>query len=141
VSRTGVRDDASAREFCSGAFAVEDAVADSGVVTLDNHDSHPSIRSMVDDGYDIITFERSRRHSPFQIGIRTGVALIPSRSQVRAETRPSPSYRQRTRSQTRRVGSAHGGRLHLVTSGVGMLWVKAPGSCLVKDEERGVVIF
>ncbi|WP_435186480.1 DsrE family protein [Halobellus sp. EA9] len=51
-----VRDDASACDFCSGAFGVEDAVADAGVVTLDDHDGHPSIRSLVDDGYEVITF-------------------------------------------------------------------------------------
>jgi hypothetical protein len=51
-----VRDDAAACEFCSGAFGVEDAVSDSGVVTLDDHDGHPSVRSLVDDDYEIITF-------------------------------------------------------------------------------------
>ncbi|MFB6111733.1 MAG: hypothetical protein ABEJ35_04260 [Halobacteriaceae archaeon] len=51
-----VRDTASACDFCSGAFGVADAVADSGVVTVDDHDGHPSIRSLVDDDYDIITF-------------------------------------------------------------------------------------
>jgi hypothetical protein len=51
-----VRDSASACEYCSGAFGVEDAVADAGVVTLDDHDGHPSIRSLVDDDYEIITF-------------------------------------------------------------------------------------
>jgi hypothetical protein len=51
-----VRDDASACEFCSGAFGVADAVTDAGVVTLDDHDGHPSIRSLVDDDYEIITF-------------------------------------------------------------------------------------
>ena len=51
-----VRDDASACDFCSGAFGVADAVADAGVVTLDDYEGHPSIRSLVDDGYEIITF-------------------------------------------------------------------------------------
>ena len=51
-----VRDDASACEFCSDAFGVADAVADAGVVTLDDHDGHPSVRSLVDDDYEIITF-------------------------------------------------------------------------------------
>ena len=51
-----VRDDASACDFCSGAFGVADAVADSGVVTLDDYEGHPSIRSLVDDDYEIITF-------------------------------------------------------------------------------------
>jgi hypothetical protein len=51
-----VRDDAAACEFCSGAFGVSDAVEDAGVVTLDDHDGHPSIRSLVGDEYDVITF-------------------------------------------------------------------------------------
>jgi len=42
-----VRDDAFICDFCAGAFGVEDAVADSGLVTLDDHDGHPSIRSLV----------------------------------------------------------------------------------------------
>lgn len=51
-----VRDDASACDYCSGAFGVEEAVADAGVVTLDDHEGHPSIQSLVDDDYEIITF-------------------------------------------------------------------------------------
>lgn len=51
-----VKDDASACDFCAGAFGVADAVGDSGVVTLDDHDGHPSIRSLVDDDYEVITF-------------------------------------------------------------------------------------
>ncbi|WP_336328751.1 hypothetical protein [Halovenus sp. HT40] len=51
-----VQDQASACDYCAGAFGVEDAVADAGVVTLDDHDGHPSIRSLVDDDYEIITF-------------------------------------------------------------------------------------
>lgn len=51
-----VRDDTSVCDFCAGAFGVEDAVAEAGVVRLDDHDGHPSVRSLVDDGYEIITF-------------------------------------------------------------------------------------
>jgi hypothetical protein len=51
-----VRADAAVCDFCSGAFGVEDAVADTGVVTLDDHDGHPSIRSLVTDDYEVITF-------------------------------------------------------------------------------------
>ncbi|WP_336000556.1 hypothetical protein [Halorientalis halophila] len=51
-----VRDDASVCDFCAGAFGVSDAVDDSGVVRLDDHEGHPSIRSLVDDDYEIITF-------------------------------------------------------------------------------------
>ena len=51
-----VKADASACEFCSGAFGVADAVGDAGVVQLDDNDGHPSIRSLVEDGYEVITF-------------------------------------------------------------------------------------
>lgn len=51
-----VREDTSVCDYCSGAFGVEDAVADADVVTLDDHDGHPSIKSLVDDGYEVITF-------------------------------------------------------------------------------------
>jgi hypothetical protein len=51
-----VRDDTSACDYCAGAFGVEDAIDDAGIVTLDDHDGHPSIRSLVDDDYEIITF-------------------------------------------------------------------------------------
>ena len=51
-----VRDEASACDYCAGAFGVEDAVADSGVVTLDDNDGHPSVRSFVAEDYEVITF-------------------------------------------------------------------------------------
>jgi hypothetical protein len=51
-----VRDDTAVCDYCSGAFGVSDAVADAGLVTLDDHDGHPSVRSLVDDDYDVITF-------------------------------------------------------------------------------------
>ena len=51
-----VRDNTAVCDYCAGAFGVEDAVAETGVVTLDDHDGHPSIRSLVDDGYEVLTF-------------------------------------------------------------------------------------
>jgi len=51
-----IEDDASVCDYCSGAFGVEDAVADSGLDVVDDNDGHPSIRSLVDDDYEIITF-------------------------------------------------------------------------------------
>ena len=51
-----VRDDAAVCDYCSGAFGVDDAVDDAGLVTLDEHDGHPSVRSLVDDDYEVITF-------------------------------------------------------------------------------------
>jgi hypothetical protein len=51
-----VRENASACDFCSGAFGVDDAVNDSDVVRLDDHDGHPSLRSLVADGYEVLTY-------------------------------------------------------------------------------------
>jgi len=51
-----VSEDAAACDYCAGAFGVDEAVQDAGVVTLDDHEGHPSIRSLVDDDYEIITF-------------------------------------------------------------------------------------
>lgn len=51
-----VRNNAAACDFCSSAFGVADAVSDAGVVTLDDHDGHPSIRSLVGEQYEVITF-------------------------------------------------------------------------------------
>ncbi len=51
-----VRDHTAVCDFCAGAFGVEDAVDDAGVVMLDENDGHPSVRSLVDDGYEVITF-------------------------------------------------------------------------------------
>jgi len=51
-----VRDEAAACDYCSGAFGVDEAVQDAGVVQIDDNDGHPSVRSLVDDDYEIITF-------------------------------------------------------------------------------------
>jgi len=51
-----LRDEVSVCEYCSGAFGVEEAVDDAGVSTLGDHDGHPSIRDLVDEDYEIITF-------------------------------------------------------------------------------------
>lgn len=51
-----LREDAGVCDYCAGAFHVEDAVADADVITLDEHHGHPSIRSLVSEGYDVITF-------------------------------------------------------------------------------------
>lgn len=50
-----VRDRTSVCDFCAGAFGVEEAVNDAGVVKLDDHDGHPIVRSLVDEGYEVIT--------------------------------------------------------------------------------------
>jgi len=51
-----VRDDASVCDYCSGAFGVTDAVDEAGLIRRDDFDGHPSIRSLVDEGYEVITF-------------------------------------------------------------------------------------
>jgi len=53
---TAVSDDAAACDYCAGAFGVDDAIADTDVRTVDDNDGHPSVRSLVDDDYEIITF-------------------------------------------------------------------------------------
>ncbi|MDF9746775.1 hypothetical protein [Natrinema salsiterrestre] len=51
-----VSNEAAACDHCAGAFGVDQAINDAGVVTIDENDGHPSIRSLVDDDYEIITF-------------------------------------------------------------------------------------
>ncbi|UWG48850.1 DsrE/DsrF/DrsH-like family peroxiredoxin [Halanaeroarchaeum sp. HSR-CO] len=51
-----VREDTSVCDYCTTAFGVDDPVDDSGLVRLDDHDGHPSIRSLVADGYEVLTF-------------------------------------------------------------------------------------
>jgi hypothetical protein len=51
-----VRDHASVCDFCAHAFDVTEAVEASGLETLAEYDGHPSIRSLVADDYEIITF-------------------------------------------------------------------------------------
>ncbi len=47
---------ARACEYCVSAFDVEEGVAGSNVEPDGEYEGHPSIRSLVDDGYEIITF-------------------------------------------------------------------------------------
>ena len=51
-----VQDEAAVCDYCAGAFGVDDAVEDQGLVRIDENEGHPSIRSMVSDDYEIITF-------------------------------------------------------------------------------------
>lgn len=51
-----VRDEAAACDFCANAFGVADDVSDTDVPTLDDHDGHPSVQSLVEAGYEVITF-------------------------------------------------------------------------------------
>jgi len=51
-----VRDNVGIRDFCANVFEVSDEVDNAGVVRMDEYDGHPSIRSLVEDGYEVITF-------------------------------------------------------------------------------------
>jgi hypothetical protein len=42
--------------YCSRAYGVKDAVESSGVPFLDDFRDHPSLRSLVNDGFEVITF-------------------------------------------------------------------------------------
>ncbi len=43
-------------DYCANAFGVADDVSAAGIETLDQYEGHPSIRSLVDNGAEIITF-------------------------------------------------------------------------------------
>ncbi|WP_227378004.1 DsrE family protein [Haladaptatus halobius] len=47
---------ASVCEYCAGAFEVTDAAKSSDAVLLDEYEGHPSLHSLVTEGYEIITF-------------------------------------------------------------------------------------
>ncbi|MPZ00981.1 MAG: hypothetical protein GEU97_24050 [Actinophytocola sp.] len=47
---------AGACGFCAKAFHTEDTVEDAHVHLLDEYEGHPSIRTLVNDGYQVITF-------------------------------------------------------------------------------------
>jgi hypothetical protein len=51
-----ISDHAAVCEYCAGAFDVADDVEATDVETRDEFEGHPSLRSLVADGYEIITF-------------------------------------------------------------------------------------
>lgn len=51
-----VRDEVAVCDYCAGAFDADEAVEDAGLVRIDENEGHPSVRSLVDDEYEIITF-------------------------------------------------------------------------------------
>jgi hypothetical protein len=53
---TVVRDVVAVCEYCANAHGVENAVQSAGLDHLSANDGHPSIRSLVDDDYEIVTF-------------------------------------------------------------------------------------
>jgi len=51
-----VKEHASVCDFCAHAFDVTEEIEASGLERLAEYDGHPSIRSLVADDYEIITF-------------------------------------------------------------------------------------
>jgi hypothetical protein len=51
-----VRDAVAVCEYCVNAHGVENAVRSAGLERLTDNDGHPSIRSLIDDDYEIVTF-------------------------------------------------------------------------------------
>ncbi len=47
---------AGACHYCAGAFEVRDELEDSGIPLLREHKGHPSVRRLVADGFQVITF-------------------------------------------------------------------------------------
>jgi hypothetical protein len=42
--------------YCAEAFGVKEAVQDGGIELLEDYKGHPSVRTLVNDGYEIVTF-------------------------------------------------------------------------------------
>lgn len=51
-----LRDRVSVCGFCASAFDVEDAVGRVRVARVTSHDSHPEVRDLVHDGFEVITY-------------------------------------------------------------------------------------
>ncbi|MFC7096665.1 DsrE family protein [Halobaculum marinum] len=51
-----VEDEVSVCDYCATAFDVDEAVDDAGVARLADFDGHPSVHSLVDDDYQVLTF-------------------------------------------------------------------------------------
>jgi hypothetical protein len=51
-----VRDDAGACVYCARAYGVKDGVEATGVALIDEFRGHPSVRRLIADGYEIVTF-------------------------------------------------------------------------------------
>lgn len=43
-------------QYCAGAYGVKTAVQKAGIPLIDEHDGHPSLRDLVAEGYQVITF-------------------------------------------------------------------------------------
>lgn len=51
-----VRDEVTVCDYCASAYGVDDAVDAAGIERIGAYEGHPSIRSLVADEYEIITF-------------------------------------------------------------------------------------
>ena len=47
---------AGACSYCAGAYGVKDAIENSDVDLLDEFDGHPSVRKLISNGYQVLTF-------------------------------------------------------------------------------------
>jgi hypothetical protein len=51
-----VRDDAGACVYCARAYGVKDDVEAAGVELVDEYKGHPSVRQLIADGYEVVSF-------------------------------------------------------------------------------------
>lgn len=51
-----VKDKVSVCDYCVGAFQVDEQIEQAGVPRKDEYEGHPSIRTLTEQGYNIITF-------------------------------------------------------------------------------------
>jgi hypothetical protein len=47
---------AGACSYCAGAYGVKDEIEDTDVGLLDEFDGHPSVRKLLSNGYQVVTF-------------------------------------------------------------------------------------
>ncbi|NIV13590.1 MAG: hypothetical protein GWN62_20600, partial [Aliifodinibius sp.] len=43
-------------DYCAGAFGVKEAIKKTEVKLLDEYDQHPSLKKLIDQGYQLVTF-------------------------------------------------------------------------------------
>lgn len=47
---------AGACEYCAGAFGATEGLNEQGITLLDEYEGHPSLKKLIDDGYEIVSF-------------------------------------------------------------------------------------
>jgi hypothetical protein len=52
----GVRGQAGACVYCARAYGVKDDVEAAGVELVDEYKGHPSVRQLIADGYEVVSF-------------------------------------------------------------------------------------